>query len=270
MAGKMEETWVSAEDEEESLSLCDLPISANLSRTEAAKTVLVEEDFDFAPWRSSVSPKMCSADEVFFQGQILPLSRSNQAVSGSQVTRLNSIGSRQSSSSSGSSVSTPLQKRIRVRNQFYSDPSPVPQIRVRPANCGRWRSKTTTWGLFKLGLVRTPKIIESQDLKFRSNFSDSFKSFGSESSRTGGKNGSDIEKKRRRKKKGEWFGGCRCSVDAVEIVPRRVSVAKGSRKKSADGKREKEDRKRKTRKKAKAAFRRTVGWLKEISAAGVS
>ncbi|CAJ1929395.1 unnamed protein product [Sphenostylis stenocarpa] len=68
------------EEEIEALSLCDLPV--NLINDEAqpkpkpdSQITETQEDFDFRLWGAPFSSEseMCAADEVFFQGQILPL-----------------------------------------------------------------------------------------------------------------------------------------------------------------------------------------------------
>ncbi|KAA8531602.1 hypothetical protein F0562_006311 [Nyssa sinensis] len=229
------------EEEEEAFSLCDLPINEeNQSRKEEAQTFRrTEEDFDFGSSAGSVLTKseMCSADEVFFQGQILPLRHSISSDSGLAgfsrnpswgVSRsesmdhcysggFTSVSSRSSSirsyhsSSSGSSTAaaatTKTKYKPRVRNQFHSHPSPTPQIRVssniRHGNVSHRCQKSTIWSFFRVGLVRTPEI-ELQDLKdkVRGNYNNNPKSFGSRNSTTSSdsnyRNGnSSIEKKKK-------------------------------------------------------------------------
>ncbi|XP_022741169.1 putative pre-mRNA-splicing factor ATP-dependent RNA helicase DHX16 [Durio zibethinus] len=86
-----EEKWEA--EEEEALSLCDLPV--NLIKEEnqvqprneedgESQAIKAEEDFNFGSWGGSLStePEMCAADEVFFKGQILPLRFSVSSDSG--------------------------------------------------------------------------------------------------------------------------------------------------------------------------------------------
>ncbi|KAE8707696.1 putative Late embryoproteinsis abundant protein group 8 protein [Hibiscus syriacus] len=80
------------EEEEEALSLCDLPVKLIKEEKqlvqeedgEPAQTSQTEEDFNFGSWGGSLSikPEMCAADEVFFKGQILPLRHSISSDSG--------------------------------------------------------------------------------------------------------------------------------------------------------------------------------------------
>ncbi|KAE8715730.1 putative Late embryoproteinsis abundant protein group 8 protein [Hibiscus syriacus] len=86
-----EQKW-EAEEEEEALSLCDLPVNLIKEENqvvqeedgEPAQTSQTKEDFNFGSWGGSLSikPEMCAADEVFFKGQILPLRHSVSSDSG--------------------------------------------------------------------------------------------------------------------------------------------------------------------------------------------
>uniref|UniRef100_A0A5B6YJZ7 Putative vitellogenin-1 isoform X1 n=1 Tax=Davidia involucrata TaxID=16924 RepID=A0A5B6YJZ7_DAVIN len=294
------------EEEEEALSLCDLPINEENDQSrkeEESQTIQTEEDFDFGSWGGSVLTKseMCAADEVFFQGQILPLRHSISSDSGLQpgfsrnpsrcVSRsesmdhcysggFTSVSSRSSSirsyhsSSSGSSTTKTKQyyKPIRVRNQFdqfHSHPSPTPQIRVSSirhhGNVSHRCHKSTIWSFFRVGLVRTPEI-ELQDLKVRGNNNSTAKNFGCY-----------IEKKKKQQsffdKNSVLFGGCKCSVNAVEtVVPSRIVLIKSN---SVHVNEEKEQvalkNKTKQRQHGKQAVsrHRTFEWLKELSLVGV-
>ncbi|KAL2906387.1 Protein-associating with the carboxyl-terminal domain of ezrin [Bienertia sinuspersici] len=197
---------------EEALSLSDLPINAIISEdnqqsggikedTQNARDNL-ETEFDFGSLVGSVSPldgEMCTADEVFSGGQILPYRNSVSSMSGlrsvsrsgsmdcrgfgsrSSSSRSSSIRSHYSNSSSGSSCSSsnnttissktvPLLSNTKVQNQFHSYPSPKPQIlgsSMRVATCTTpVGKKSKMWEVLKMGLVRTPEI-ELQDLKLR-------------------------------------------------------------------------------------------------------
>ncbi|XWS45184.1 hypothetical protein CRYUN_Cryun15aG0114600 [Craigia yunnanensis] len=91
----MESTAISCDDEEkwegeeeEALSLCDLPVNLIKEENQVQprneedgeyQAIKTEEDFNFG---SSTEPEMCAADEVFFKGQILPLRLSVSSDSG--------------------------------------------------------------------------------------------------------------------------------------------------------------------------------------------
>ncbi|XVF15463.1 hypothetical protein REPUB_Repub09cG0155800 [Reevesia pubescens] len=87
-----EEKWEA--EEEEALSLCDLPVNLIKEENQLAQprneedgesqAIKTEEDFNFGSWGGSLStePEMCAADEVFFKGQILPLRLSVSSDSG--------------------------------------------------------------------------------------------------------------------------------------------------------------------------------------------
>ncbi|GMP27809.1 hypothetical protein CsSME_00003634 [Camellia sinensis var. sinensis] len=327
------------EEDDEALSLCDLPISeANQSRKqeeeeEEAPSIKtkIEEDFDFGSLGGSVwtEPAMCAADDVFFRGQILPLRHSissdsclaalrkdsrnpSRCVSRSESmdhcysssgftsvsSRSSSIRSHNSSSSASSTSAAAAIQKQRIRNQFHSHPSPTPQIRVsssRYGNVGGHRSSTSTstshkstlWSFFRVGLVRAPwPEIELQDLKVRNNSTRSFGSRNSTSSTSSSKNGSDIDKKKKKKQRlmfskngGLLFGGCKCSVNAVNdrTVPSRVVVMVNSSPSNNGGQgNERKDEKAVKQKKTKQqngkqtmSRHRTFEWLKELSLAGV-
>lgn len=208
------------QEEDEALSLCDLPDnlikeeneSSNKEEAQATVDETNQEDFDFGPWGGSLSTKseMCAADDIFFQGQILPLRLSvssesgankvkqdsslnpSRCVSRSESMDHNSVGgftsfssrssssrsSHYSSSSTSSSVATAITRisKPRIQSQyFHSHPSPKPQIRLSStslgSNAGSNRNRNSSvWEFFRLGLVRTPEI-ELQDLKVRSSVS---------------------------------------------------------------------------------------------------
>ncbi|XP_028764215.1 uncharacterized protein LOC114722365 [Neltuma alba] len=186
------------EKEAEALSsLCDVPINSvkedERSIRKADSQVLeTNEEFDFRLWGGSLSkePKMCAADEVFFQGQILPLQLNNQifnryksrsldyldhgslSESRSNSSRSNSFKSQNSSNSTGSTIILTPRVSVsesRVKNRFHTYPSPKPQLRVplpRQASFGNVGQKSSTWDFFRLGVVPVPEI-ELQDLKVR-------------------------------------------------------------------------------------------------------
>lgn len=83
-----------AEEEDEALSLSDLPLNfineetsllqAGEEATTSTQAKENEEEFNFDSWGGSLSAEseMCAADEVFFKGQILPLRLSVSSDSG--------------------------------------------------------------------------------------------------------------------------------------------------------------------------------------------
>ncbi|CAI9111316.1 OLC1v1011514C1 [Oldenlandia corymbosa var. corymbosa] len=216
------------DDDEEALSLCDLPINEE-NRQSRKETVPPpkpiadpSEDFNFCSWVDPISkePEMCAADEVFFQGQILPMRHSISFDNGRNTTirclsrsesmghsssysvgftsassRSSSINSHHSSISTGStnscssSIKFPKNKtrcpKTPIQFQF-SHPSPKPQIRhSKSKNRGNTsihsNQNSTFWSFLRVGLVTTPEIA-MQDLKFRSKSNNSSKNFGSRNS----------------------------------------------------------------------------------------
>ncbi|KAM7507163.1 hypothetical protein LguiA_017616 [Lonicera macranthoides] len=286
------------DDEEETLSLCDLPIHQPLK--EEAKTQPIVDsqqnfNFHFSPYISTES-QMSAADELFFRGQMLPLRRhsisSDMGLSRftQNPTRLvsrsesmdhyhsggfTSFSSRSSSSSSGSTstatINTVPKCKPRVLNQFHSHPSPNPKIRnpTRPRNVTHQSQKSTIWRFFQVGLLKTPEI-ELSDLKVVRNNNNLNGSF---SSRNSSESACSSEKKVKKKKQkglfdrnGRIFGGCKCSVNSVETVKFRVviSVKEMSEK---EGK-EKEKLMKKKKEKSVSRHNRTFEWLKQLSLEG--
>lgn len=214
------------EDEEEALSLCDLPMihDSRKERDEekSASNIIprgieIQEDFDFCSL--SKESEMCAADEVFFQGQILPLRHSvssekgllqycgsgsiSRSVSRSESmeyysSRSSSISSSHQSSSSGSSSAAThpkphhKQRPKPPQNQFHSLPSPSPRlnssnrhgiVNSNNRNCTK-KTSSAIWNIFRLGLVTAPPEIALQDLKTRclTNNGTNSKNFGSRNS----------------------------------------------------------------------------------------
>ena len=108
-----------------------------------------------------------------------------------------------------------------------------------------------------MGLFPAPEI-ELQDLKIRgaNNRFDHRNSCSSTSS---------SDHQRRKKSNRGLFGGCRCSVDAVETVPLRAVV----KDKSDNGTEDEKAETKKKKGKQLVSRHRTFMWLKEISIAGV-
>lgn len=202
---------IAEEDEDEALSLSDLPLplasedspAGGESRTEEGRRDdrdrtgpcgTEDPEFDFGSrvgGSLSSGWRMCAADELFFQGQILPLrlsvssdslrpdarrsvSRSDSMEIGSISTRVSSMGSSRSNShgsshysSSSSSRSSSMTNSSRASfsrvNPFHAHPSPKPQIGPSPVKF-RTRSQksppppSSMWEFFRLGLIRTPDI----------------------------------------------------------------------------------------------------------------
>ncbi|KAI3922353.1 hypothetical protein MKX01_006042 [Papaver californicum] len=279
-----------SEQEEEALSLCDLPIKEevnqqNIKSSKAASLLEEGEEFEFGSWVGSVltESEICVADDVFFQGQILPLRRhsvssengfslkrqeSNPSVtmnpsrssslrssSGVYTTSSRSSSSKSHNSISSTSTSTTTSGHYKpLQNIFHSHPSPKPQIWNSSSNSKSIRrnvsgKQSTTWGLFRVGLVKTPQI-ELLDLRLRN-----YKSFNSSCSSSGSSNksssiknicstdtnngsngrrlskgtGNDNGDKKKMQRFYLGFESCKCSTDAVEnSVSSKFVVIKGS------------------------------------------
>ncbi|XP_022752077.1 nuclear transcription factor Y subunit alpha-like [Durio zibethinus] len=370
-----EEKW-EAEEEEEALSLCDLPVNLIEEENQVqprneedgeSQAIKTEEDFNFGSWGGSLStePEMCSADEVFFKGQILPLRLSVSSDSGltrcrqdsqntsrclsrsesmdhGSLSRFTSVSSSSRSSSTrsshysassnnsstvtarnfnsitnSSSNSNTKSKPIKIRNNFNTHPSPKPQIRLsktRPVNVSSRNQKSSMWDFFRLGLVRAPEL-GLQDLKVRSNnnngnrnsvsrnsscnSSNSSSSTKNSTSKIVSNSGTEVAKNQLDLNKGflekriGLFGGCKCSVNAVETVPLNNTVViksnKNNEKKKAMlhfameakkkkkllqelkiNKKMKQKEKKKQEGKQALSRHRTFEWLKELSVSHAS
>ncbi|PIN18390.1 hypothetical protein CDL12_08947 [Handroanthus impetiginosus] len=252
---------VEEDEEEEALSLSDLPLIHN-SRTEEScpnRDSETQDDFDFCSL--SKEHEMCAADDVFFQGQILPLRNSvssekglllqysgsrnsiSRSISRSESmdhyhsggfisSRSSSISSHQSSSSSGSTAAAAPRPKYKPKlNQFHSHPSPSPRIRFptsRKTNHRNYTKKSSIWDVFRLGLVTAPPEISFQDLKTRcpSTNSTNSKNFGSRNSTSSNSSSISITTSNKTKKQRGFLGGCKCSANAVDTVPSRVVIIK--------------------------------------------
>lgn len=301
MAQQQQEKWVTFDEEEEALSLSDFPVTADDGAEDEEKSKSSPdhvEDFEFRVsvggglLSKAAETDMCAADEVFFQGQILPLRPSISSDSGlfstsrcasrsdsmdrysSAISSLGFESSRSNSSSSSSSTSSDGVSRshssnshssiscdpprLSVSNNFYTHPSPTPQVRIvrRRNNAGRRSTGSSApgWGILRLGVVKTPEI-ELYDLRSRRSSSGGVnnpkKSNGDAGhpkkvpeANGGGSSGACTDDAAGRKSKGEdkvkkkarWFMGrgfgCKCSPESVGIVPSSVVIAK---KKKEDG-----------------------------------
>ncbi|KAG1342053.1 hypothetical protein COCNU_05G002820 [Cocos nucifera] len=290
MAQPQQEKWVTFDEEEEALSLSDFPVIADGAKDEEKSKSSPDhvEDFEFRVsvggglLPKAVETDMCAADEVFFQGQILPLrpsissdsslfstsrcasrsesmDRCSSAISilGFETSRSNSSSSTSSSnvsrshSSNGhSSISCDL-PRLSVSNNFYTHPSPTPQVRIVRRNAGRRSISSSSapgWGILRLGVVKTPEI-GLYDLRSRRSSNGGMNNNPKKSSGNAGHRKKVLEAKEGssggacshdagNKSKGEdkvekkvlWFMGrgfgCKCSPDSVGIVSSKVVIAK--------------------------------------------
>lgn len=193
------------DEEAEALSLCDLPVVGWGSRESnessssggGGSLALEGEDFEFGSWVEDPI-LMCAADDVFYQGQILPLRASvsseggllsgfrpnsqKSSRSGSRsesMDRSSGNGSWVFSSSSGGSTSNRSSSRSHSLSssssnnstfKLHTDASPKPQkmgSQLR-RNAAKTSTKSSGLGLFRFGLIRTPEIeLQLQDLKLR-------------------------------------------------------------------------------------------------------
>ncbi|OIW20403.1 hypothetical protein TanjilG_11063 [Lupinus angustifolius] len=192
------------EDDDEELSLGDLPITLinmttqdQLRKEDSLGDNETQEEFYFL---ISKEQEMCAADDVFFQGQILPLSskacllakynddKGNHQLNHSDLIRfksldisLSEIQSNSSpsksvrshnSSRSTSSTTTTTTPRISIsnsktKNQFYTHPSPKSQLKKAPPNQTSGGKSSSTRKYLRIGVIPTPEI-RLKDLKIRS------------------------------------------------------------------------------------------------------
>ncbi|KAJ0733056.1 hypothetical protein HanPI659440_Chr11g0404191 [Helianthus annuus] len=243
------------EEQEETLSLSDLPTNNHQIYTNSNTQDNDQEEFEFGSGQANAtfrSPdNMCTADEVFFQGQILPLRHS--------------IGS----------MSVVNDPKTKIRNQFHSHPSPSPQIRTRTRSFrtfSRSKSKTTSiLSFLQVGLVK-PREIGLADLKNRSKRSGSYNSNSSSnsnsnsnsSSNSNNNSGKDKNQKQRRKntkntkkKRRVFLGGCDCAADSIERTIKDRVPKESTMVSNGNG--------RQT-----ASRNRTFEWLKQLSIAAPS
>ncbi|XP_042494268.1 uncharacterized protein LOC122073709 [Macadamia integrifolia] len=265
-------------EEEEALSLCDLPVM-KITKDEiesSDQTRLLESqeeeenEFEFGSWRAdSLEPNMCAAEDVFFQGQLLPLRLSLSSDSG--ILRDSKCVWRSESMDRNGYTYTHRRKELEW-NHFHAHPSPRPQIwqtANRPGNGGVRSRKSTVWGFFRLGLLRTPEI-ELQDLKLKlwNRNKSCGSSSGSSSKNSKGEGETKLKTTLNRLKVSDGFSGCKCSVSAVETIRSRIPIIKKVRW-SGSGREEKEPNEEQKMKQEKQAMahRRTFDWLKQLSLA---
>ncbi|XP_008787142.1 uncharacterized protein C553.10 [Phoenix dactylifera] len=292
MAQQQQEKWVTFDEEEEALSLSDFPVIADGAKHEEKRKPSPDpvEDFEFRVsvggglLSKAAETDMCAADEVFFQGQILPLrpsvssdsslfstsrcasrsesmDRYSSAISSlgscessrsnsSSSTSSNSVSRSHSSSSRSSIICDP--PRASVSNNFYTHPSPTPQVRIvggrRSAGRRSISSSAPGWGILRLGVVKTPEI-ELYDLRSRrsssggvnnhpkringdaehrkkvSEANDGSRSAACTHDADGKRKGEEKVEKKVQWLMGRGFG-CKCSLDSVEIISSKVVIAK--------------------------------------------
>ncbi|GMJ08719.1 hypothetical protein HRI_004541100 [Hibiscus trionum] len=201
----MGSTAISIDGEEEALSLCDLPLEHQAQpRNQPIQT---DEDFDFGSLADSVGHQMCSADQVFFKGLILPLyglPGCHQVIQTSSWSDSMDHASLSRFTSVGSSSNTNC--------KFNKESSPKPQIRsprTQPVNVGIRNQTSSMWGYFRSGLVRAPEL-ELQDSKVGRN------SVSCRNSKLVSSNNCGVASKKRIM---GVYSGCKCSVNVVETVP---------------------------------------------------
>ncbi|KAK1323662.1 hypothetical protein QJS10_CPA02g00325 [Acorus calamus] len=269
-------------EDDDTLSLSDLPLVAGETnhpeKARSPRAKIEEEDFEFRVWGNGLflekeEDQMCSADDVFFKGQLLPLRPStcsdrdssgywsrSESMDHIYRTRSNSSNSSSSSNSINTHMSSVSSQHRRNVNKFYAHPSPKPQIRSS-VNHHR-RSSSGGWGLFRLGLVKTPEMevqsLRSRRLSVSSNSSYTYaRKSDCDSTRGLLVKGVELEEEKKKKKGGKsLFGSCRCSSDVV--VPSRMSK---NRRDGGGGGMEMKGRESVSRS-------RTFEWLRELSIAG--
>ncbi|KAK4426405.1 hypothetical protein Salat_1409100 [Sesamum alatum] len=297
------------EAEEDALSLCDLPLihHSRKDKDEESSTVPLiratetPEDFDFCCLLNE--PEMCAADEVFFQGRILPFRRrlmssgegflqysgTRRSISRSESMDFHSsaglISSRSSStsshqsSSSGSSAADPKSPPL---NQFHSRPNPSPKTRFSTPrqkmvrnknnnNRNRTKKSSSAWNIFRLGLL-TPPEIAFQDLKTRCPGSTNRKNFGSRNSTSSNSSStsSSSDKKKIIPRALLQLGGCKsyCSVDAVPT--KVVTIKRSASDSEMEARVEEENLLAMKSPKKRMSHRRTFEWLKQLSLEGAA
>ncbi|KAL2348340.1 hypothetical protein Fmac_002340 [Flemingia macrophylla] len=310
---KQEEEDEEQEEEEEAseaLSLCDLPLDyedQSKAKPSDSRVIETQDDFDFCLWGGpfSTESEMCAADEVFFQGQILPLPfqqlKRCESMSEfrSNSSRSSSIGSQNSSSSSYSystATASPTISKPRVQNQnhsqsqnhFHAHPSPQPQLKAtipRQTSFVNHGRKSSAWEFFRLGVAPAPEIA-LQDLKVRGAISVNKNFIGRNSNSNSNLNASTASSspvktsysckknhvlERIVGRGGGFWSGCKCSVETVQSdVVMIKSGTKSSNKTESTAlthamKEKVVERKKQKHRKSTMSRRRTFEWLKELS-----
>ncbi|CAH1419331.1 unnamed protein product [Lactuca virosa] len=285
------------EDEEETLSLCDLPtndqeIETNSKKEEDNNTT---EDFEFGfcyGGAACTSPEnMCTAEDVFFEGQILPLRHSVSSDTDGITRKINRSASMRVVSSRIINRNDPIMIRSngykhRIRNQFHSHPSPSPQIRTQSfRTLSHSNQKTSSlWSFLQVGLLK-PQEIGLLDLKNRSkrfgshnsNSSSTSSSMNSTMDQNQNQNQNQIHRKNTKKKQRLFFSGCKCSADSIESTVKETNPKKMTTKeekiiqlqnsKVSEVSEVSEERTITGERKRAASRHRTFEWLKQLSIA---
>lgn len=251
------------EEEEETLSLSDFPVCSGKDDRACKSGDNAADEFEFqisaagGLLTSAAEIEMCAADEVFFQGQILPLrpsvssdsgflshgaSRRSESLDqyyssailglGFQSTSRSSSSSSRSSSSNGSGMSRSHSSNSHCSNSssnFYARPSPTPRIRThKKINAGRRSASSAPpgWGIFRLGVAKAPEI-ELHDIMSRRPINGSgvnarksnAEAYHSKKEKSSHSKNDEVRGAKAVQKKPAGRGLiCRCSPEAVEPV----------------------------------------------------
>ncbi|KAF5791597.1 hypothetical protein HanRHA438_Chr09g0408421 [Helianthus annuus] len=276
------------DNEEETLSLCDLPTNDIQIQTTSNIEDTEPEDFQFGSSHGDttcLSPEnMCNADDVFFQGQILPLRHSvcSETAGLTRSASMSVVGSRSITTGKDPRTirSNEYGYKPKIRNQFHSHPSPSPQIRTqsfRTLSHSNPKTSSSLWSFLQVGLVKPQEIglsdLKNRSKRFGSHNSNSSSNSGSMNSMNGTNDQTQSQNKHQnkikhppknnKKKQRLFFGGCKCTaVTTVGTMKDTVGKKKTTT----------EDRNstmigegRQT-----ASRHRTFEWLKQLSIAAPS
>ncbi|KAI3785125.1 hypothetical protein L1987_44237 [Smallanthus sonchifolius] len=287
------------DEEEEALSLRDLPTNDIEIDPNSNKQDTEPEDFQFDSYHGAatcLSPEnMCNADDLFFQGQLLPLRHSVSSDSDNLTRKINRSAS-MSIVSSRTIRSNEYGYKPKIRNQFHSHPSPSPQIRTQSfRTLSHSNPKTSSlWSFLQVGLVK-PQEIGLSDLKNRSkrfgshnsNSSSTSSSMNSTNDQNQNQNQNQHKNKMKhprknttntKKKQRLFFGGCKCSAVSIDGMIIKEAVPKKKTTKEDQNmlhlrnlQVSKESTMIGERKQTQTASRhRTFEWLKQLSIAAPS
>ncbi|KAI3768292.1 hypothetical protein L2E82_18846 [Cichorium intybus] len=271
------------DEEEETLSLCDLPSNDQEIETNSKKEDNNQEDFEFRLCYSGaacLSPEnMCNAEEVFFQGQILPL-RHSVSSGTDEITRQINRSASMSVVSSRTINRNGYKYKPSIRNQFHSHPSPSPRIRTQSfRTLSHSNPKTSSlWSFLQVGLLK-PQEIGLSDLKNRSkrfgshnsNSSSTSSSMNSTIDQNQNQNQTQIHRKNTKKKQRLFFSGCKCTADSIESTIKETNPKKKTTKEENmlqfQNSQVSKESKMIGERKQTASRHRTFEWLKQLSIA---
>lgn len=222
------------DDDIENLSLSDLAMNkpdGQIANHREKQLIFDKDDQDFDFLSKPPETKMCIADEVFFQGQIMPLEMYSElnmtrsffqsksdpvSISSSRSSSIHShnSGTSESSITAGSEF-TRYKPKSQNQNMFHSHPSPRPHIHTR--SFPQTNTKTSSkWSLLQLGPLKTQEI-SLVDLKNRSR----------RRHNTSMKKDHNLAIDKKTKKQTLLFGGCTCSTNVIEsTMSSRISMVK--------------------------------------------